>query len=349
MTHKLRAFLLALAALAALHSSTVFAATNGLRIKDGPSILVEVWDGVAAGEISVPPGETSATLEIFWLDENQVEFQPGAGFSLGRTGPNPAFITWNQIGTWTFTVEGLAEGSSLMQLSLLIGVTTTYTSPDIDVHCEEAHVEADGLVLYVGGVPKVVVWQGTVTGQLIIQTGLTSPLIEIQFLDADSIEFQPSEPDFDMDNLIGNGVLASETEIGDWSFTLDGLSSGLTNFQVRVFHVDHYDFTSPDFDLIVTSSAATGAGAVAEAVQLRAAPNPVTPATAVQFALERAGRVSLAVFDTQGRRVSELADRMFETGVHSIAWDGSGLSNGVYFVNLVTPGGVRTQRVVIAR
>lgn len=343
-------FLLITLVLAAFISQPALATIHGVRIRDGVSILAECYDGVVTGELSVPPGQVSPSLAIYWLDESQNESQPGAGFSLGRTGPDPGFITWTTTGQWTFEIAGVTDGSSGATLSLLDNGVPVFTAAEIPVHCEEAHVEADGFVLKVGGVTRVVVWQGNVTGQLVVQNGTTTPRIDLVFLSPDSIEFQPSDPDFEQEHLIGNPALATLTEVDTWAFTLTGQSNGLTSLQVRVHHIDHFDFTGPQVDLIVATSAAVVPTPVTPPTRfLPASPNPFNPRTTLRFELPRAGDVQLVVTDTQGRRVATLADRSVAAGTHEIDWLADGLPSGIYFVSLRTPYGRSTQRVVLQK
>lgn len=67
------------------------------------------------------------------------------------------------------------------------------------------------------------------------------------------------------------------------------------------------------------------------------APNPFNPATTVAFSLAEKGRVSLAVYDVNGRLVRVLVDEKREAGPHSVVWDGCNeqgqeLASGVYFI-----------------
>ena len=57
----------------------------------------------------------------------------------------------------------------------------------------------------------------------------------------------------------------------------------------------------------------------------------------VFFGVERSGRVQVAIYDVTGRRVRQLADRVFPAGEHSLSWDGTDdggqkVARGVYFV-----------------
>ena len=88
---------------------------------------------------------------------------------------------------------------------------------------------------------------------------------------------------------------------------------------------------------------------VAEArdVFLGARPNPARGATALRFQLARAARVSLEVFDAQGRRVAVLADGVLEPGEHEAAFDGRGLPAGVYLCRRGVDGRSLFQKAVL--
>jgi len=63
-------------------------------------------------------------------------------------------------------------------------------------------------------------------------------------------------------------------------------------------------------------------------------PNPFNPSTAINFTLPAAGNTVLEVFDIQGRLVSTLVNRELFSGQHSINFDASNLSSGVYIYRL---------------
>ena len=57
----------------------------------------------------------------------------------------------------------------------------------------------------------------------------------------------------------------------------------------------------------------------------------------VLFSVAKSGRVQVSIYDVTGRKVRNLADRVFPAGEHSIQWDGtddagSRVARGVYFV-----------------
>ncbi|OGF11780.1 MAG: hypothetical protein A2W00_14945 [Candidatus Eisenbacteria bacterium RBG_16_71_46] len=83
------------------------------------------------------------------------------------------------------------------------------------------------------------------------------------------------------------------------------------------------------------------------------APNPTAGPARLRFGLARAGRVSLALFDLQGRRVRLLVDSALPAGPHTVDWDGRDgagrhVAAGLYFVRMEVEGrslGVRLAHI----
>jgi hypothetical protein len=75
----------------------------------------------------------------------------------------------------------------------------------------------------------------------------------------------------------------------------------------------------------------------------RGRPNPFAGATAVRFALARAGTARLVLYDVQGRAVRTLWNGPAAAGPHELVWDGRNdrgapLPSGVYFARLQADG-----------
>jgi hypothetical protein len=78
-------------------------------------------------------------------------------------------------------------------------------------------------------------------------------------------------------------------------------------------------------------------------------PNPFNATVTIPFALPQAGAIRLAVYDVLGREVALLASGNFAAGTHSVTWSSSGSGSGIYFVKLLTSGGVITEKMVTLR
>ena len=78
-------------------------------------------------------------------------------------------------------------------------------------------------------------------------------------------------------------------------------------------------------------------------------PNPFNPTTTLAFELPIPGAVRLEVYDLIGRRVAVLVNENLTAGSHSISWDASSLSSGVYLARLVTADGVYTRKLTLIK
>ena len=64
-------------------------------------------------------------------------------------------------------------------------------------------------------------------------------------------------------------------------------------------------------------------------------PNPFNPSTTITYDIKEPGHIEIAVYDIQGRKVSELYNGYHESGKkYSVVFDASLYSSGVYFVKL---------------
>ncbi|MBS1262605.1 MAG: Bacillopeptidase F [Calditrichaeota bacterium] len=61
-------------------------------------------------------------------------------------------------------------------------------------------------------------------------------------------------------------------------------------------------------------------------------PNPFNPWTTVRVVLTEPGQLRVSVFNSLGRNVRTLADRVFAAGVHELRFDATGLASGTYVV-----------------
>jgi len=72
-------------------------------------------------------------------------------------------------------------------------------------------------------------------------------------------------------------------------------------------------------------------------------PNPFNPATSIRYQLPESQRVKMSVYDMLGREVSILVNEIKSAGTHSVSWDASGMSSGIYMYSLETES-LRTTR-----
>ena len=64
-------------------------------------------------------------------------------------------------------------------------------------------------------------------------------------------------------------------------------------------------------------------------------PNPFNPTTKIDFAIPYDSDVLIQIYDIQGREVVSLLDANINAGYHSIVWNASSYSSGMYFVKML--------------
>ncbi|HPS64410.1 MAG TPA: T9SS type A sorting domain-containing protein, partial [Ignavibacteria bacterium] len=67
-------------------------------------------------------------------------------------------------------------------------------------------------------------------------------------------------------------------------------------------------------------------------------PNPFNPVTKINFAIPKAGMVTIKLYDILGREVSRLVNEFKAAGTYTIDFNAGNLSSGVYFYRMETSG-----------
>ncbi len=87
---------------------------------------------------------------------------------------------------------------------------------------------------------------------------------------------------------------------------------------------------------------------------LRSFPNPFNPSTTLSFELPTAGRVTLRIFNLQGKEVLTLLNKTLTAGKHQVRWQAKGrsgqaLPSGVYLARLQFKQQVVTQKLILLK
>jgi len=79
-------------------------------------------------------------------------------------------------------------------------------------------------------------------------------------------------------------------------------------------------------------------------------PNPFSSSTQIDYILGEAGHISLTVYDISGRKIQTLVNEFRASGKHTVNWDASQLTNGLYFYELkVEQGQVDVKKMMLER
>jgi hypothetical protein len=78
-------------------------------------------------------------------------------------------------------------------------------------------------------------------------------------------------------------------------------------------------------------------------------PNPFNPSTTISFTLPIRSYVSLKVYDILGKEITVIANEEMGAGSHSIQWNATNVSSGVYFCRMQAGTYSETKRLLLLR
>lgn len=78
-------------------------------------------------------------------------------------------------------------------------------------------------------------------------------------------------------------------------------------------------------------------------------PNPFNPSTTISYALDAPSRVSINIYNMLGVKVATLEDGFRSAGEHTISFDASSLSSGIYIYRLTSGSNSLTKRMTLLK
>ncbi|MBI3110369.1 MAG: T9SS type A sorting domain-containing protein [Ignavibacteriales bacterium] len=78
-------------------------------------------------------------------------------------------------------------------------------------------------------------------------------------------------------------------------------------------------------------------------------PNPFNPTTTISFLLPQSGNVVLKVVNMLGQEVTTLVNEKRDAGTHSVTFDASSLTSGVYFYTLTSQNFVAARKMLLIK
>lgn len=98
-----------------------------------------------------------------------------------------------------------------------------------------------------------------------------------------------------------------------------------------------------------TSNENDGAATPKDYILAQNYPNPFNPTTNISFKLPDATNVELSVFNMLGQKVRMLISENLPAGNHTVTFDATNLSSGIYLYQLKTPKSTLTHRMVLVK
>ena len=100
---------------------------------------------------------------------------------------------------------------------------------------------------------------------------------------------------------------------------------------------------------IITSGVGVDEEAPAAISVAQNAPNPFNPTTTISFSLAEAGTVTIDVFNIAGQKVDTIVNEFMDAGSHSVVFDASEFSAGVYFYTVKSGDFSKTMKMTLVK
>ncbi len=78
-------------------------------------------------------------------------------------------------------------------------------------------------------------------------------------------------------------------------------------------------------------------------------PNPFNPSTQIVYTLTKAAEVQIYIVNPLGQRVATLVNERKNTGKHTVQFNATGLSSGVYFYTIDTGNLRQTKKMLLIK
>jgi len=147
-----------------------------------------------------------------------------------------------------------------------------------------------------------------------------------------------------------SGTQISNTLFADSGTQYDGFYIPTVEEKTMEYGVYHLTFDSSG-GLIVPGAVEPGVEEEAQVAYAldQNAPNPFNPTTTIGFTLADAGNVSIDIYNVAGQKVDTLVGNFMDAGSHSVVWDASGFSAGVYFYTIKSGNFTRTMKMTLLK
>ncbi|MDP2981701.1 MAG: T9SS type A sorting domain-containing protein [Candidatus Latescibacter sp.] len=78
-------------------------------------------------------------------------------------------------------------------------------------------------------------------------------------------------------------------------------------------------------------------------------PNPFNPSTTINFTLNKPSQTVIDIFNVAGQKVDTIMNAYLSQGAHSVTWNASLFSAGVYFYSVKAGDNIKTMKMIIAK
>ena len=78
-------------------------------------------------------------------------------------------------------------------------------------------------------------------------------------------------------------------------------------------------------------------------------PNPFNPTITIPFSLSKALDVKINIYDLNGNKIDNISNQIYSKGNHSLTWNASGFSSGIYFIAFEFGEEIQKQKILLMK
>ncbi|MBO6792298.1 MAG: S8 family serine peptidase [Balneolaceae bacterium] len=156
-------------------------------------------------------------------------------------------------------------------------------------------------------------------------------------------------------DMQAGGIVAWEWNFGDGTSSTDQNPTydyGTTgDFTVTLTVTDNGGLTDTfeeNVNIMSVSNEVDGAVPTEFAIEQNY-PNPFNPSTNINYSLPEASKVSIVVYDMLGQRVAEIVNSEKSAGYHTVTFDASALSSGMYVYQIKAGAFSQTKKMMLIK
>lgn len=160
--------------------------------------------------------------------------------------------------------------------------------------------------------------------------------------------------DIERASIDKNGALSAWVKIGfvqgkgysntEQSYSYNDINLNTGKYSYRLKQID---FNGNYEHFALASPVAIGIPAASEISQNY--PNPFNPLTKINYGLSVDGKVSLVIYDINGREVAKLVDEVKPAGYYTAEFNASTLASGVYFYKITTADLIQVRKMLVVK
>lgn len=78
-------------------------------------------------------------------------------------------------------------------------------------------------------------------------------------------------------------------------------------------------------------------------------PNPFNPSTRINYGLKTSGNVEISIYNVLGNKIATLVNGYKTAGNHTVTFDASRISSGIYFYKIVAGDFIQTKKMILEK